>query len=236
MQSGAVVTLWFFFLMVICSSAAAMEEALSQSELQYEVGNERIWEVWDSDALLAYQEAPYYYSYYGYQVFDLTRQGKEKKRAELRQSEEWSVAGTQELRATMRLESSSLDEFTWMQLHRKEDYSVKPPLRLVWVRDEWIAGGRYRDYLVAVFYHVGQGYTVLPLRERPSGDFSVRLVVSNYQVYVVINDQLLAVENVSAWSGYDCYFKLGLYTSGNSADYGQARVGVRELTYLPPAL
>ena len=211
--------------------ARAFDGALSSSNLQYEIGDEDVWDVTGSDTLLTYPEMAYFYFIGPYLVFDLYRDGHRKKRAELRQYPEWQVSDSNSVHATMRLEASKLDEFTWMQLQRKEDWQVKPPLRLTWEKQQEIDGKTYRDYLVAVFYHGDEGYHKVPLIPRPDGDFDVDLYAHNHQVYIVLNDSLVHVENVVGWSDYQCYFKVGLYTSGNKADYGGARVGVRELRY-----
>ena len=219
------------FLLPLPLAAAAFDDAFSTSDLQYEIGDEVVWHVTDSETLLTYPEMAYFYFIGPYLVFDLSRDGDKKKRAELRQYPEWRVRDSNSVHATMRLEASELDEFTWMQLQRKEDWRVKPPLRLTWEKQQEIDGETYRDYLVAVFYHDDEGYHKVPLIPRPDGDFDVAIYAHNHQVYIVLNDSLVHVENVAGWSHYQCYFKVGLYTSGNKADYGGARVGVRELHY-----
>lgn len=204
----------------------------STSVHQYEVtdgviGKKTIY----TDELLTFPEKDYFYFQDNYLVYDLTREGKAKKRSELRQYPEWNVANENMMKGTLRLEASPLNEYTWMQLHRKESYSVKPPLRLTWAKSQSIDGKVYKDYLVAVIYHEKTGYKKVPLMPRPSGDMVAELRAYNHQVFITINDTLLHVENVSDWGGYKCYFKAGLYLSGSEAAEGQARVGMANLEY-----
>lgn len=184
-----------------------------------------------TDELLTFPETDYFYFQDDYLVYDLTREGKPKKRSELRQYPEWSVANENVMKGTLRLEASPLNEYTWMQLHRKESYSVKPPLRLTWAKSQSIDGKVYKDYLVAVIYHEKTGYKKVPLMPRPPGDMVAELRAYNHQVFITINGTLLHVENVSDWGGYKCYFKAGLYLSGSEAAEGQARVGMASLEY-----
>ncbi|MCK0152140.1 polysaccharide lyase family 7 protein [Alcanivorax sp. S6407] len=206
--------------------------SFSASVLQYEVTDGVIGkETTGTDELLKFPETDYFYFKDQYLVYDLTREGKPKKRSELRQYPEWSVANENSMKGTLRLESSPLNEYTWMQLHRKEYYSVKPPLRLTWAKSQSIGGKVYTDYLVAVFYHEDGGYKKVPLMPRPDGDMVAELRAYNHQVFITINDTLLHVENVSDWGDYNCYFKAGLYLSGSTAAEGQARVGMSSLEF-----
>lgn len=204
--------------------------SFSTSVHQYEdgkVGKKTIY----TDELLTFPETDFFYFKDGYLVYDLTREGKSKKRSELRQYPEWSVANENSMKGTLRLGGSPLNEYTWMQLHRKEYYSVKPPLRLTWAKSQSIGGKVYNDYLIAVFYHEESGYKKVPLMPRPEGDMVAELRAYNHQVFITINDNLLHVENVAGWSGYNCYFKAGLYLSGSAAAEGQAKVGMSSLTF-----
>lgn len=205
----------------------------STSVHQYEVTDGVIGkDTMYSDELLTFPETDYFYFLdNNYLVYDLTREGKAKKRSELRQYPEWRVANENVMKGTLRLESSALNEYTWMQLHRKESYSVKPPLRLTWAKAQSIDGKVYQDYLVAVFYHEGSGYKKVPLMPRPEGDMTAELRAYNHQVFITINDSLLHVENVAGWGDYNCYFKAGLYLSGSAAAEGQARVGMSSLEF-----
>ena len=141
------------------------------------------------------------------------------------------MANENTMTATMRLESSPINEYTWMQLHRKESYSVKPPLRLTWAKAQSIDGKVYEDYLVAVFYHEDSGYRKIPLMPRPDGDMVAELRAYNHQVFITINNTLVHVENVSGWADYNCYFKAGLYLSGSKEAQGQARVGMTDIDF-----
>lgn len=206
--------------------------SFSTSVHQYEVTDGVIGkQTMYTDELLTFPETEYFYFKDNYLVYDLTREGKPKKRSELRQYPEWSVANENSMKGTLRLESSPLNEYTWMQLHRKESYSVKPPLRLTWAKAQSIGGKVYQDYLVAVFYHENGGYKKVPLMPRPDGDMVAELRAYNHQVFITINGSLLHVENVADWGDYDCYFKAGLYLSGSDSAEGQARVGMSSLAF-----
>ena len=185
----------------------------------------------DTDELLTFPETDYFYFQDDYLVYDLTREGKPKKRSELRQYPEWRVANENVMKGTIRLSDSPLNEYTWMQLHRKESYSVKPPLRLTWAKAQSIDGKVYEDYLVAVFYHESTGYKKVPLMPRPEGEMVAELRTYNHQVFITLNGTLLHVENVSDWGSYACYFKAGLYLSGSDAVEGQAKVGMTALSF-----
>ncbi|MCK0152141.1 polysaccharide lyase family 7 protein [Alcanivorax sp. S6407] len=212
-------------------SASFLGDALSYSELQYEVGDEKIWKVTSSNTLHDDPQSHYYYRYSDYQVFDVERSGKDKVRSELRQFPEWSVSGWRQMQAQVRLLETDLDEVTWMQLHRKSSSSVTPPLRLTLERRREHKGGVYKDYLFAVIHHKSSGYKRVPLGPRPDEDFQATIRVNNYQVQIGIDGTLVHVENVADWADYHCYFKVGLYASGGDADYGEAKMGVRELTF-----
>lgn len=204
----------------------------SSSVLQYEVTDGKIGKVTtDSETLLTYPEMDYFYFENGNVVFDLTREGSPKKRSELRQFPEWSVGGNHRMTAAMTLSDSTINEYTWMQLHRKEKTSVKPPLRLTWAKAQSIGGKVYKDYLVAVFYHEKGGYKKVPLMPRPDAEMTAELHAYNHQVFITLNGNLLHVENVSGWADYKCYFKAGLYLSGSAGAEGRARVGMSQLAY-----
>lgn len=212
-------------------SASLLGEALSNSELQYEVGDEKVWKVLPPEKLHTDPQTQYYYRHADYQVFEVERNGKYKVRSELRQFPEWSVSGWRQMDANVRLLETELDEVTWMQLHRKSKGSVTPPLRLTLDRRREHNGGVYEDYLFAVIYHKKSGYKRVPLGPRPEGDFRATIRVNNYQVMIGLDGALVHVENVSDWEKYKCYFKVGLYASGGDADYGEARMGLKQLTY-----
>ena len=207
-------------------------DPFSSSVLQYEVTDGKTGKVTtDTETLLTYPEMEYFYFENDNVVFDLTLQGKPKKRSELRQYPEWSVAGNHRMTATLRLSDSTINEYTWMQLHRKEKTSVKPPLRLTWAKAQSIGGKVYQDYLVAVFYHEKTGYKKVPLVPRTGQEIQAELRVYNHQVFISLNGNLVHVENVSDWADYKCYFKAGLYLSGSAAAEGRARVSMSQLAY-----
>ncbi|MZR61446.1 polysaccharide lyase family 7 protein [Alcanivorax sp. DP30] len=210
---------------------SSFDQAFSSSVLQYEVTDGTKQKTLYSEELLEYPETDYFYFKNAYLVFDLIREGKAKKRSELRQYPEWSIGDENTMTATLRLESSELNEYTWMQLHRKEKYSVKPPLRLTWAKAQRIDGKTYKDYLVAVFYHEGSGYHKVPLMPRPDGDFKAQVRANNHQVFISVNDSLMHVENVAGWANYNCYFKVGLYLSGSESAYGNTQVAVSALDF-----
>lgn len=204
----------------------------STSVHQYEVtdgviGKETIY----TDELLTFPETEYFYFQDNSLVYDLTREGEPKKRSELRQYPEWGVANKNSMIGTLQLSSSPLNEYTWMQLHRKESYSTRPPLRLTWAKAQSIDGRVYQDYLVAVFYHENGGYKKVPLMPRPDGDMVAELRTYNHQVFITINGNLLHVENVADWAGYKCYFKAGLYLSGSEPAEGKAKVKMSALSF-----
>lgn len=211
--------------------AGFLGDAINNSELQYEVGDEAVWQVLSSDTLKKDPQTLYYYLYPGYQVFEVARNGKQKVRAELRQFPEWSVADWRQMDARLRLPATDLDEVTWMQLHRKSSGSVTPPLRLTLEGRRELDGVMYEDYLFAVIHHKNSGYKRVPLGPRPDGDFQATLRANNHQIMIALNNTLVHVENVSDWADYDCYFKVGLYASGNDADYGEAKMGIKSLSY-----
>ena len=210
---------------------AAFDGALESSVLQYEITDGSAKKTHFSNELLAYPETAYFHFSDPYMVFELERKGKAKARSELRQYPEWKIADENRMAATVKLEASSLNEYTWMQLHRKEPYSVKPPLRLTWAKAQTLDGKVYQDYLVAVFYHEDSGYHKVPLIPRPDGEMTAELRAYNHQVFIRLNGSLVHVENVAGWSSYHCYFKLGLYTSGSQPAHGQARVGVKQVEF-----
>lgn len=185
----------------------------------------------DTEELLTFPETEYFYFSSDYLLYDLTREGTPKKRSELRQYPEWRVANENIMKGTLNLEASALNEYTWMQLHRKELYSVKPPLRLTWAKAQSIGGEVYRDFLVAVFYHENGGYKKVPLMPRPDGDLVAEVRTYNHQVFITLNGTLLHVENVADWGDYRCYFKAGLYLSGSESAQGRARVGMSNLVF-----
>ncbi|EKF75036.1 putative alginate lyase AlyVOB [Alcanivorax hongdengensis A-11-3] len=203
--------------------------ALGQSVLQYTVGSNM--KTVYSDELLTHPQMKAFYFADQDMVFTVTRDGKEKQRSELRQYPEWSVADRHRLDATVTLTGTALNEYTWMQLHRKASTSVKPPLRLTWAKNQVIDGVSYPDYLVAVFYHPDSGYHKVPLMPRQDGPMTVSLEAYNYQVFISLNGSLVHVENVSDWAGHNCYFKLGVYASGSEAAYGQATVRYQEAAF-----
>ena len=212
---------------------ASFVPVFSTSVHQYEVTDGVIGkDTMYTDELLTFPETDYFYFQDNrYLVYDLIREGKAKKRSELRQYPEWRVANENVMKGTLRLESSVLNEYTWMQLHRKASYTVKPPLRLTWAKAQSIDGKLYEDYLVAVFYHDSGGYKKVPLMPRPQADMTTEVRAYNHQVFITINDNLMHVENVADWGDYRCYFKAGLYLSGSEPAEGQARVGMSSLTF-----
>lgn len=94
-------------------------------------------------------KSSYFYAQNGAMVFKM--KGK-KARSELRFNKEWKVSTSRTRRMvgelTLARPSSSMDEFTWMQVHGGSD-AGKPLLRLTWDRERKQGGKKYTDVLVA---------------------------------------------------------------------------------------
>ncbi len=182
------------------------------------------------------------------QYFRLDSSGKymtftvsgDSKRSELRQmSGDWqtSTSSWRKMIGEVKVfypnsSSSSLDQFTFMQIHDSTSLN-KPLIRLVWHRSR----SGQSDHLWAVIRIPANPNQPISssnlatqwedLGPRPSGFFKSEIKVKNNQMKVRINSVTKVDVDVTYWDGLDSYFKAGTYNQ----DPGTSKVQYRSLKY-----
>jgi len=228
-------------------SSDKFSDVLDQSVLQYTVAstpfsNEVFSGTKEDEKLVQFSNEDYFFlDNEEHMVFSLSRnQDAPPTRIELRQAAgEWSTSDKHIMQATLQLSDTEASEYTWMQLHRKSDQSVRPPLRLVWMNRKALNGRVFVDYLFAVFYQPAaedmQGYNnsykLVPLQARSDEYIDVELTAEQDWVSISIEGVVLHEENVSQWAAHKSYFKTGIYLSGGQNDAGQNAAGIVEVRF-----
>lgn len=151
---------------------------------------------------------------------NLSRSGEQQTRVELRRYPNFTLSDESKIEVALKMSPSTLEEITFMQLHRKENYSVKPPVRVVKINNKSIGGVDYENYIVIVYYSENDGYSYYPIAEMGSDFNNYRLELENYELFFYINDSLVWSKNVYELKDYDLYHKTGAYLSGSKLSYG----------------
>lgn len=180
----------------------------------------------------------------GTMVFNLFG-GDSKTRIELRggrvEQSEFSSDDYNEMEATLQLSNSDAEEYTWMQLHRKKPGSlpVRPPLRLVWIKQGVVDNVLYDDYLWAVFYDENannsngyiKDYKKIPLMPRSDDYMKASIATFKDDIYIYINNQLVIKEPAPAQTAnFKYFFKIGIYMSSGGSD-GKVTVKIDQLRF-----
>lgn len=211
--------------------------ALAQCELQadYDPGESR--NTLTAAQLLAYPDLEYFrFNSAGNMVFRGERTAETNTyqfRTELRAFPEFSNQNRSRMYAEMRLSASTLNEYTFMQIHEKPPSgSVPPPLRLAWEKTRTQSSVTYNDYLWAVFHRGGSTYERIPLVARADGFMKVEIRVESGEIDILVDESLVHSETTSAWDGKDLYFKQGIYCTGSASAIGVATNETRALSLL----
>lgn len=137
-------------------------------------------------------------------------------RSELRHGTEWNPAGVNFLEFEVELGSTTLREYTFGQIHRKEIFATQPPARLVWISSR----SSVLNNLYVVLRRDNGTYQYFALGTKPEGKFKARLDLNDLELTVKINDVVRYQGVQSDWVGYNCYFKIGTYLTGSIAATG----------------
>jgi hypothetical protein len=141
-------------------------------------------------------------------------------RSELRHGPEWNPSGNNILDFEVELSDTTLSEYTFAQIHRKETFATQPPARLVWLASR----SGIIDNIYVVLRRDTGSYQYFALGVKPTGKFRVLVQLNNLELTVSINDIIQYTGLQSDWSGYNCYFKIGAYLTGSTASTGVALV------------
>jgi len=151
-------------------------------------------------------------------------------RSELRQMNEWQTSSLtwQKMIGEVKLfypQTSSLNQYTFMQIHDSGSYPNKPLIRLHWQRNR----NDLPDHLWAVVrLSVSEkNYLWVNLGPRPGSFFKSEIKVKNNIMRVRINGITMLDMDVSYWDGLSNYFKAGVYLQ----DAGKAKVQFKSLKY-----
>lgn len=162
-----------------------------------------------------------------YMQFEMTGKGK---RSELRQEVEWKTSSSSSKKIIGNLKifnpsTSSLNQFTFMQIHDSGSSPNKPLVRLVWLRNR----NGIQDHLWCIRRTSvnNNTYEYTNLGPRPGGFFKCEILVVNNQLRVKINDTTKVNKNVSYWANLNSYYKAGVYLQ----DEGTAKVQFDTLRY-----
>lgn len=211
------------------------DAALTQCQLQadYDPGESR--NTLTAEQLLAYPDLEYFrFNSAGNMVFRGERTEATNTyqfRTELRAFPEFSSANRSRMYGEMKLSASTLNEYTWMQIHEKPPSgSVPPPLRLAWEASRTIGETTYTDHLFAVFHRGASTYERIPLAERSDDWMAIEVLVEDGELYISINGVQAHTETVTAWADLDLYFKQGIYCTGSATAVGVATNETRALT------
>lgn len=142
-------------------------------------------------------------------------QNSPSKRIEFREYPgTWSINEGSSIRTDLQLYSSTAEEYTWLQIHEHSAKKVRPPMRLVWLKEKTVKGITYKDYLAAVLYSKQNGYRFIPLMQRPDKPTNIKVMVKKGTLTITADGRNLLETDVSEWKDIDCYFRLGVYMSG----------------------
>lgn len=147
----------------------------------------------------------------------------DSKRSELRQMIEWktSTSSYRKMIGDVKVftpTTSSLNQFTFMQIHDSEDTPNKPLIRLLWHRER---DGQSKYLWAVVRTSVSSStYEWTKLIKAPSGFFKAEIKVLSNVMKVKINGVEYLNKNVGYWSSLSSYFKAGVYLQ----DPGEAKV------------
>lgn len=214
---------------------ARFDAALGQCQLQADFDPGESRNTLTAEQLLAHPNLPYFYfNDAGNMVFRGERTAETNTyqfRTELRAFPEFSSANRSRMYGEMKLSSSTLNEYTFMQIHEKPPTgSVPPPLRLAWEASRTIGETTYTDHLFAVFHRGGSTYERIPLAARSDDWMAVEVLVEDGELYISIDGVQAHTETVTAWAGLDLYFKQGIYCTGSATAVGVATNEARALT------
>ncbi len=174
-----------------------------------------------------------------YMTFTITG---DSKRAELRQmSGDWQTSTPTERRLDARVkvfvpETESLEQFTFMQIHDKQENGVglnKPLIRITWrssrggVEDHLWAGIRVPEDASKPISLENLGTQWIDLGPRPEGFFDAAIVVKDNRMSVTIDGETKLDMDVAYWDGMPNYFKAGVYNQ----DPGTSMVQFDKLAY-----
>lgn len=150
----------------------------------------------------------------------------DSNRSELRQlSGDWDTATDTAQRLIGRIKvfrpgTSSLRQFTFMQIHDKKEGDQglnKPLIRLAWRKSQrgnkdhlWAAIRTPKDPNKPISLK-NLGSEWVNLGPRPEGFFDIEICVQQGQMTVILGGQTVVNKDVSYWNGLKNYFKAGVY-------------------------
>jgi hypothetical protein len=154
----------------------------------------------------------------------------DSNRSELRQVPEWKTSTTsyRKMIGTVKLfypTTSTLNEYTYMQIHDSGSTPNKPLVRLVWLRSR--NGVNDHIWSIRRTSVSSDTYSYVDLGARPTGFFTSEIQVINNTMKVKIAGVTKVSTSVSYWSSLNNYFKAGVYLQ----DSGTATVQFSALKY-----